>query len=173
MRLIIGISFFSLSALYEHSDLLARSLDSALDPESIQTINNRKDIWDIAKQLIESGAIPWSGIGMLGTPQLLESRPILGIDDEFFVARHFHNLLLELFLGAGWLGMLIVAFLLYRLAVSFASAATLSGLIYVFFLVVEMSDFSVLELKSALVWGMTFGYAEALVARKRENPQNL
>jgi O-antigen ligase len=163
-------SYFAGAQFYKHSDLFASAIDSAFNIDSIATLDSRTNIWNYAHQLWKDNSTPWHGVGLFGTPQLLGNLYVIGVDDEIFNPVHFHSIILELYFGGGWLGLLIFAFLILRLCSSLIYRASLASLIYVLFFAMNITDFSLYLPKDELALGIVFGYAEALITMSRVRP---
>jgi hypothetical protein len=147
--------------IYDFSTVFASVIDSAFEPESVSTLNSRTIIWAYAQDLLlNKDVVPWSGIGLFGTPKLLSQ--LISGEDTYPVA-HFHNFFLEFIIGGGVFSLPLILLPLYRAFISFLYGVRLAGCIYILFLITQTIDFTLYGTKSILAWGIIFGYAESMI----------
>lgn len=132
-----------------------------LDTEEIATLNSRTLIWSYALDLLQSGAIPLSGVGFGMTPSLLWINPPLSPETgDLLYFASFHSIFFELVLGMGLLSLPLFFALGLRLWKTWKSRCYLPFLVYCAFVFTQAFDFTLYPPKEVVIWGVLLGIAE-------------
>lgn len=156
--LLMIVIAFGLSVAYEEFYFFKIAVDGALNPESLEMLGGRVLIWDYAYHLWVNGYIPWSGVGVFGTEKLLWDTMILFQGAEN-VANHFHSIIFEALFGAGWPGLILLAFPLIALYSAWRRRSVIGVGVYGIFLITQSFDFTLYRPKEELIWGALLGFS--------------
>lgn len=141
-------------------------LDSRFSTEEISNLNGRSIIWTSALEMIQTGQIPFSGVGFHMTPTIIKAANIkyltaggMGYNNP----SHFHNILLEYALSFGIFSIVIFYYLVKRIWQTFQCNCCPAFFIYSFFLIAQTLDYTIFAPKEIIIFALMLGLAEGQV----------
>jgi len=174
-QLLIGVLIVLLSgaALFqlEKNPEFELVINDRLDREAISTFNMRFLVWEYGADLIRSGSVPLTGIGLHFTPTVLMDYVLPSPTDATLIYfPSFHTILLEYGIGLGILALPIFGMIFWRIWVTWRWKCYLPFMIFILFFVTQCVDFTFYRPKEVVMWGAFLGFAEGqwLMHRRRQ-----